>query len=128
RAARLADGWIASPAITLEEARSQLDYYLERCLAHGRRPTAIAIRRAIYVGESEQDAEEIARLVMEKAYRGFRRAPLVIGGVDTVIQEFRSYAEAGYSDVIVRHVTLDQASVLGSMARLAEVRQTLNHA
>jgi alkanesulfonate monooxygenase SsuD/methylene tetrahydromethanopterin reductase-like flavin-dependent oxidoreductase (luciferase family) len=128
RAARLGDGWIASPAITLEEARTQLAYYLERCTAHGRKPTAIAIRRDIYVGESEQDAEETAKRIMEKGYRGFRRAALVIGSVSSVIQELRSYSDAGYTDVIVRHVTLDQPTVLNSMARLTEVRQELTEA
>jgi alkanesulfonate monooxygenase SsuD/methylene tetrahydromethanopterin reductase-like flavin-dependent oxidoreductase (luciferase family) len=128
RAARLGDGWIASPAITLEEARTQLAYYLERCAAHGRKPAAIAIRRDIYVGESEQDAEEIAKRVMEKGYRGFRRPALVIGSVDSVIKDFRSYADAGYTDVIVRHVTLDQPTILNSMARLTEVRQALEKA
>jgi len=128
RAARLGDGWIASPAITLEEARDQLAYYLERCSAHGRKPTAIAIRRDIYVGESEQDAEEIAKRVMDKGYRGFRRPALVIGSVDSVIKEFRSYADAGYTDVIVRHVTLDQTRALGSTARIAQVRQALGEA
>src|SRR5215471_591021 len=125
RAARLGDGWIASPAITLEEARTQLAYYLERCASYSRTPTAIAIRRDIYVGESEQDAEEIAKRIMEKGYRGFRRDALVIGSVDGVTREFQTYAEAGYTDLIVRHVTLDQARVLSSMARLAEVRQAL---
>jgi alkanesulfonate monooxygenase SsuD/methylene tetrahydromethanopterin reductase-like flavin-dependent oxidoreductase (luciferase family) len=128
RAARLGDGWIASPAITLEEARTQLGNYLERSAAHGRKPTAIAIRRDIYIGESEQDAEEVAKRVMEKGYRGFRRAALVIGSVDKVIQEFRSFAAAGYTDLIVRHVTLYQPRVLGSMARLSEVRQALKDA
>jgi alkanesulfonate monooxygenase SsuD/methylene tetrahydromethanopterin reductase-like flavin-dependent oxidoreductase (luciferase family) len=128
RAARLGDGWIASPAITLEEARTQLAYYLERCSAHGRKPTAIAIRRDIYVGESEQDAEAIAERIMEKGYRGFRRAALVIGSVPKLIQEFRSYAEAGYTDIIVRHVSLDQARVLNSMGRLAEVRKAFRSA
>jgi hypothetical protein len=31
----------------------------------------------------------------------------------------------GYTDVIVRHLTDDQPKVLGSMARLAEVRRAL---
>jgi hypothetical protein len=31
----------------------------------------------------------------------------------------------GYTDVIVRHPTDDQPRVLGSLARLAEVRQAL---
>jgi alkanesulfonate monooxygenase SsuD/methylene tetrahydromethanopterin reductase-like flavin-dependent oxidoreductase (luciferase family) len=128
RAARLGDGWIASPAITLDEAQTQLACYLDRCSAYDRKPTAIAIRRDIYVGESEQDAGEIAKQIMKKGYRGFRHAALVIGSVPKVIQEFRSYAEAGYTDIIVRHVTLDQARVLNSMARLAEVRKAFPNA
>jgi len=33
RAARLAEGWIASPGLTREEARMQADLYRERCAA-----------------------------------------------------------------------------------------------
>ncbi len=52
RAARMADGWIAVPSLSLEQARVQADLYRERCAAYGTRPTAIALRRDIYVGES----------------------------------------------------------------------------
>src|SRR5215210_647051 len=38
RAARLADGWIASPGLTVEEARTQADLYRERCAAYGKDP------------------------------------------------------------------------------------------
>ena len=31
----------------------------------------------------------------------------------------------GYTDVLVRHLTTDQAKVLGSLKRLAEVRAAL---
>src|SRR5437773_3644674 len=41
RAARLADGFLASPSLTLDEARDQAAFYLERCKAHGRTPTAV---------------------------------------------------------------------------------------
>src|SRR6202040_57288 len=40
RAARLAEGWIASPSLTREEARVQADLYRERCAAYGRGPGA----------------------------------------------------------------------------------------
>lgn len=125
RAARLADGWIAAPAITLDEAREQAAYYLERCTAYGRKPTAVAIRRDIYVGGSDKEAEELARSVIESGYRGFRRAALAIGGVQRIIAEFRSLAEAGYTDIIVRHITVDHSNVLDSTARLAGVRRAL---
>jgi alkanesulfonate monooxygenase SsuD/methylene tetrahydromethanopterin reductase-like flavin-dependent oxidoreductase (luciferase family) len=35
RAARLAEGWIASPGLNLDEARVQADMYCERCAAYG---------------------------------------------------------------------------------------------
>lgn len=127
RAARLANGWIASPSITIDEARDQADYYLERCAAAGRKPAAVAIRRDIYVGESNLEAETTARSVIESGYRGFRPAALVIGGVQKVIEEFHSLAEAGYTDIIVRHLTVDQTRVLDSTARLADVRRSLQH-
>jgi alkanesulfonate monooxygenase SsuD/methylene tetrahydromethanopterin reductase-like flavin-dependent oxidoreductase (luciferase family) len=128
RAARLADGWLAAPAITLDEAREQAAYYLDQCAANGRKPTAVAIRRDIYVGESDVEAEATARNVVESGYRGFRRAALTIGSVQKVIDGFRSLAEAGYTDIIVRHITVEQSKVLDSTARLAEVRRAWQHA
>jgi alkanesulfonate monooxygenase SsuD/methylene tetrahydromethanopterin reductase-like flavin-dependent oxidoreductase (luciferase family) len=125
RAARLGDGWIADPGLTPEEAKSQLAYYLDRCAAHGRKPTAVAIRRDIYVGESDEEADETARPVIQKGYRGFSPQALTIGGIDKVTRAFSVFAEAGYTDVIVRHITLEQNKVLGSLKRLAEVRKAL---
>src|SRR6266403_1477055 len=43
RAARLADGFLASPALTFDEARDQAAFYLERCKTHGRTPAAVAV-------------------------------------------------------------------------------------
>src|SRR6516162_3079242 len=59
RAARLAEGWIASPGLTQEEARAQADLYRERCAAYGRQPGAIVLRRDIYVGESSAEAQAV---------------------------------------------------------------------
>jgi alkanesulfonate monooxygenase SsuD/methylene tetrahydromethanopterin reductase-like flavin-dependent oxidoreductase (luciferase family) len=125
RAARLADGFLASPSLKLDDARSQIDYYRERCAAHGRRPTAIAIRRDLYVGESPAEARATADVVLARGYRGFSRESLVIGDVSEVVAQIRPLASMGYTDVIVRHLTDDQPKVLGSMARLAEVRRAL---
>jgi len=52
RAARLVEGWIASPGLTRAEARSQADIYRERCATYGRSSNAVVLRRDIYVGES----------------------------------------------------------------------------
>ena len=125
RAARLADGFLASPSLTLAEARSQIDYYRERCAAHGRRPAAIAVRRDVYVGESAAEAKATGEAIVTRGYRGFPREALVFGSVDEVVAQLRPLGAMGYTDVVVRHLTDDQPKVLGSMARLAEVRRAL---
>jgi alkanesulfonate monooxygenase SsuD/methylene tetrahydromethanopterin reductase-like flavin-dependent oxidoreductase (luciferase family) len=120
RAARLADGWLASPGLTFEQASRLAAVFLERCAAWGRSPTAVAVRRDVYVADSAADADR-ARAAMGR-YRGFDPSALVCGTPDEVAASFRQLAEVGYTDVIVRHFEQDQAKVLGSLARLGEVR------
>jgi alkanesulfonate monooxygenase SsuD/methylene tetrahydromethanopterin reductase-like flavin-dependent oxidoreductase (luciferase family) len=125
RAARLGDGWLASPSIKPEEARTQAAYYRERCRAHRRTPAAVAIRRDIYVAESVADAQATAVSTLTRGHRGFDPAALIAGTVDEVAGRFRELGAMGYTDVIVRHLTDDQPKVLGSLARLAEVRKAV---
>jgi len=125
RTARLGDGWLAAPGLTVDEARDQAAYYLERCKAYGRKPIAVAIRRDIYVGESATEAEEVVQRVLAAGYRGMPPAALVAGPVKSVAERFRALEALGFTDVIVRHITTDHAKVLGSLARLREVREAL---
>jgi alkanesulfonate monooxygenase SsuD/methylene tetrahydromethanopterin reductase-like flavin-dependent oxidoreductase (luciferase family) len=125
RAARLGDAWLASPGLTPAAARTLVDYYRERCRVHGRTPTAVAIRRDIYVGASRADVEATAGCVIARGYRGFDPAALVAGTVDEVVERFRALGAMGYTDVIIRHLIDDQASVLASMGRLEAVRAAL---
>src|SRR6202030_4421785 len=69
RAARLAEGWIASPGLTREEARVQADLYRERSAACGRQPGAIALRRDVYVGTSSAEAQEVLERALRQGYR-----------------------------------------------------------
>ena len=128
RTARLGDGWLAAPGLTVDEARDQAAYYLERCKAYGRKPTAVAIRRDIYVGESAAEAEQVLKDVLAGGYRGIAPPALVAGSVAEVVERFRALAALGYTDVIVRHLTTDHAKILGSLARLREVREALKGA
>jgi alkanesulfonate monooxygenase SsuD/methylene tetrahydromethanopterin reductase-like flavin-dependent oxidoreductase (luciferase family) len=125
RAARIADGFLASPGQVFEAARAQAELYLERCAKHGRAPTAVAVRRDIYVGASAEEAEAVSGPIARGGYRGFDPAALVWGSVEQVAEKFRALAGMGYTDVIVRHLTNDQPRVLGSMERLAKVRAAL---
>src|SRR3989442_10015941 len=90
-----------------------------------RTPMAIAIRRDINVGESAAEAEKTARAVVDRGYRGIEPSALVWGDVATVAEKFRRLGAMGYTDVIVRHLVDDQAKIIGSLARLAEVRRAV---
>ena len=122
RAARLADGWIASPALTLEEAAAQADFYRQRCAAHSKTAVATVLRRDIYVGESAADAQAVLRQALGTGYRGIAPEALIAGAVDQVAEQFLKFAKLGYSEILVRHLTNDQPKVLGSLERLAAVR------
>src|SRR5437870_9602791 len=128
RTARLADGWIASPGLTREEARTQADMYLERCAAYGRKPGAIVLRRDIYVGESSSEAQAVLQQALSRGYRGIPAEALIAGSVDEVSEQFRSFATIGYTEISVRHLTNDQPKVLGSLERLAAVRAAVAQA
>ena len=128
RAARLGDGWLASPSLPPDEAREQAMYYRERCAAHGRPPRAVAIRRDVYVGESPAEARAVAEHAVATDYRGFAAEALVYGSVGEVTDQLRALGAMGYTDVIVRHLIDDQPRVLGSLSRLALVRDALQQA
>jgi alkanesulfonate monooxygenase SsuD/methylene tetrahydromethanopterin reductase-like flavin-dependent oxidoreductase (luciferase family) len=128
RAARLAEGWIASPSLTPEEARVQADFYRERRAAYGKDPGAIVLRRDIYVGESSSEAEAVLRDALSRGYRGIPAEALIAGSVDDVAEQFRAFRKIGYSEISVRHLTNDQPRVLGSLERLAAVRAALAEA
>ena len=125
RAARLAEGWIASPGLTREDACTQADLYRERCAAHGREPGAVVLRRDIYVGETSAEARAVLQQALNRGYRGIAAEALIAGSVDEVAEQFRSFATIGYTDILVRHLTNDQPKLLGSLERLAAVRAAL---
>ena len=125
RSARLGDAWLASPGLTPKQAEALITYYRERCRAHARTPAAIAIRRDIYVGESDTEADAVAGTRVRTGYRGFSPDAPVYGSVETVAKKFRALAALGYTDVIIRHIVDDQAKVLASYARLAEVKKAV---
>lgn len=128
RAARLAEGWIASPALTPGEAREQADFYRERCAAHGREPGAVVLRRDIYIGETSSEARATLRDALSGGYRAAPAEALIAGSPDEVADQFRALEKIGYTDILVRHLTNEQPKVLGSLKRLAKVRAALAQA
>jgi alkanesulfonate monooxygenase SsuD/methylene tetrahydromethanopterin reductase-like flavin-dependent oxidoreductase (luciferase family) len=125
RAARLAEGWIASPGLTPDEARVQADVYRERCIAYGKGPGAVVLRRDIYVGESSSEAQTVLQQALRRGYRGMPPDALIAGSVEEVAEQFHNFGQIGYTEILVRHLTNDQPKVLASLARLAAVRAAL---
>jgi hypothetical protein len=48
-----------------------------------------------------------------------------LGSVAQVVDKFRPLEPPWYTDIIVRHITDNQAKIVGSLARLAEVGKAL---
>ncbi|MCB1684682.1 MAG: LLM class flavin-dependent oxidoreductase, partial [Pseudomonadales bacterium] len=89
RAARMGEGWLASPGLTLDAAARDLNRYRQSCAEFGRSPTTVAIRRDIYIGRSAQEAREVMRPYIEAGYRGFPDAALMYGSVEEVTEQMR---------------------------------------
>jgi alkanesulfonate monooxygenase SsuD/methylene tetrahydromethanopterin reductase-like flavin-dependent oxidoreductase (luciferase family) len=125
RAARLAAGWVGGPEVTIGGAVALADGYRAACAAIGRHPGPIVVRRDIHVAGDHEEADRVRARAVETGYRGFDPDVLVIGTADQVVAELGSLAAAGVDEVAVRHLAEDQADVLASMARLADVHEAL---
>lgn len=125
RTARLADGWLASPGLTPPQASDSLNHYRQACAEHDREPTAVAIRRDVFIGASEAEARRVVQPYLDRGYRGFAPEALIYGSPAEVAEQFRALADMGYTDVIVRNLSADQSESLASIERLAEVRAAL---
>lgn len=122
RAARLGDGWLAAPGLTPDEARESLHHYLESCDEHGKEPGVTAIRRDVYVGETQAEAEAVAGPIVAAGYRGFAPEATIAGDAESVAAAFVELAGMGYTEVIVRNLVAEQGQALASIGRLREVK------
>lgn len=117
RAAVMGDGWLAAPGATGESLTTAANIYREAADRAGRAPRLI-IRRDIYAGESDAEAEASTAPVLARGYRGFDREALIIGGPETVLERLHELHDLGFDEVLVRHVVNQQELVLASYARL----------
>jgi alkanesulfonate monooxygenase SsuD/methylene tetrahydromethanopterin reductase-like flavin-dependent oxidoreductase (luciferase family) len=124
RAARLAEGWIARPSLTPEDARAQADMYRDRCAAYGKQTGASATARHLRRRVGGRGASGASARAGPRLSRHLAEA-LIAGSVDEVTEQFRGFGKIGYTEILVRHLTNDQAKVLAPLARLAAVRAAL---
>ena len=125
RTARVAEGWLAQPGLSLQGATDQLNQYRQACAEHSRQPTAVAVRRDVFVGGTSQEAEAFKSKAVEKGYRGFAPESFLIGSVNQVADELAAFKAAGFTDVIIRNMSSSQSEALASIERIAEVKAQL---
>ena len=125
RTARMADGWLASPSLNLQDATTHLRYYLESCAQYSKTPSAVAIRKDIFIGASSQEAQQVKQYHLDKGYRGMPADALLVGSVNEVVDELGQFASAGFTDVIVRNMSQDQSLAIATIERLGDVVQQL---
>lgn len=119
RAARLGDGWLTGQNATDADLVQQLELYRETALKTGRTPRAV-LRRDIYVGASDAEADAVINPILDEGYRGSGREGLLVGGAETVVQQLREYRAMGFEEVMVRHIVGDHHLMLQSFQRLGD--------
>ena len=118
RAARLGDAWLGAPGLTPEEASAQMQHYREALAKHGQRATVFPIRRDVYIGESDAEAQETAGPIVERGYRGFDRSATIVGGPETAIAALKDLETRGYNHVLLRYLPVGQEKILASIRRV----------
>ena len=99
--------------------------YLQACAEHDRVPTAVAIRRDIFVGATRAAAKKVVDPYIQQGYRGMSEDALLYGSPGEVAEQLAAFEELGFTDVIVRNLSADQSESLATIERLAAVKTEL---
>lgn len=124
RAAREGDAWYGSPGIVAADAPRMLDTYRTACDAQGREPRAI-VRRDVIVLRDADRARELGDRLVEAGYRGIPRRAVAYGGVEDVAEQLAPFRDLGFSDVIVRAMTIEQDEAVETLTLCGEVQRLL---
>jgi alkanesulfonate monooxygenase SsuD/methylene tetrahydromethanopterin reductase-like flavin-dependent oxidoreductase (luciferase family) len=119
RAGRLGDGWLTGQNVARAHLVEQLDTYREAAARHGR-PVLPVLRRDIYVGESDWEAEMVVSKILSEGYRGGGMDQLLVGCAGTVVEQLGEYRALGFDHVLVRHIVGDHEQMLRSFKRIGE--------
>ena len=127
RAGRLSDAWLCAPGAPLEEARASLSVHRQAVARAGHAaqpsagraelPSTAAIRRDIYAGESDAEAEATAGPPLQRGYRGLAPEVPIVGGPERVIARLREIEALGFQHLLVRYLPVGQDRILASIRR-----------
>lgn len=125
RAARFNAAWYAGPELTPRTAAEQYALWVEACARHGREPGRAILRRDVIITADGARAEELGNDLVERGYRGFDRAAPVYGSPRRVAEAFATYAEIGFSDIVVRVMSVPSEVAIETVEAMSEVRAEL---
>ncbi len=125
RAARLGACWYAG--FDLELCRQGMARFREACERHGHTPVRHPVRQDVFVARTDAEAAAAVAPAIAAGYRGMRPETLIHGSPATVAERFAAFAELGFTDVIVRQITVAQPLAVRSYELLAEVQALVAH-
>ncbi len=125
RTARMADGWLGAPSLTYDQAAESISMYRQACEEFDREPTAHALRRDIYIGDTAESAKSVVDGIIDSGYRGIDPDALMYGSAEQVAEEMLTYGDLGFSDISIRNMSTNQDEALETISRLADVKKML---
>ncbi len=124
RAARLGACWYAG--FEIETARRGMEYFAERCAHHGTTPARNPIRQDVFVASTDAEAHAAVAPAIAAGYRGMDPGTLIVGSPERVAERFLRFGEIGFTDIIVRQVSVPQPLALRSYELLATVAELVS--
>ena len=120
RAGRVGDAWLAAPGTPEAVLRDRMAHFRETADARDRLASVptFPIRRDVFIGASDAEAQAIAAPVLERGYRGFDPGVLIVGGPETAIARLRELEEMGFDHTLIRFLPVGQDAILESIARV----------
>ena len=89
-------------------------------------PVALAsVTSDSVIAPTSQEAQELARPIIERGYRGIDPDNLAIGSVEEVAERFSRWRELGFTDISVRQMSVPQPAALTSLELLGAVREQI---
>jgi alkanesulfonate monooxygenase SsuD/methylene tetrahydromethanopterin reductase-like flavin-dependent oxidoreductase (luciferase family) len=125
RAARSGDAWYTSPYETAAELVDPVERYLDACAQHDRTPRIMA-RKDVLVLDDAAAAERHAKRLLDAGYRGLDRTRVVVGDVDSVLEQLGPFEELGIEQIIMRCMAVPQSAALETIAGMGEVNRRLD--
>jgi alkanesulfonate monooxygenase SsuD/methylene tetrahydromethanopterin reductase-like flavin-dependent oxidoreductase (luciferase family) len=126
RAARLGTGWYTDPGLTPKTAEVRMRSYLEACARHGVEPGTRALRKDVFIADDDARARQLGEALIAGGYRGMSREAVLLGSPERVAEELRPFAELGFTDVIIRTMTVPQSDAVRSIELAGKVAKLMS--